>query len=213
MSLIEERPVINEVYEKLIKARKEFAVYRKDGRGNVGGRSYNYATLEDILQAIRPALDENDLFLSQPIRYIDGRYFVETLIFDSKGSVLELGVTPIISSVEVRPKVGEPYMKEDAQTLGSGMTYARRYGLVSALGLISDEDDDGQLASIASPLDAIRANVRKLANEAHKDYGYSLEEITATLKGVSSEVMTQDQAYKAIDSLSKLIEMTKKGKA
>jgi len=199
MSFIEERPQVNEVYTKLIKARKEFAVYRKDGRGNVGGRSYNYATLEDILQAIRPALDENDLFLSQPIRYIDGRYFVETLIFDSKGSVLELGVTPIISKVEMTRKDGTPYAKEDAQTLGSGMTYARRYGLVSALGLISDEDDDGQLASIASPVDALRQQVIKLGKECIS-LGITPSEVQGALKGVEAKNLTGLQAHKGLNS-------------
>jgi hypothetical protein len=213
MSLIDdERPQVNEVYAKLIKARREFAVYRKDGKGNVGGRSYNYATLEDILQAIKPSLDAHDLFLSQPVRYMDGRYFVETLLFDSEGNTLELGVTPIISKVEMTRKDGTPYVKEDAQTLGSGMTYARRYGLVSAFGLISDEDDDGQIASIASPVDALRQQVAKLGKEC-LDLGITLSEVKGALKGVEAINLTEDQARLGIDSLTKIIEMSKKGKA
>lgn len=213
MSLIDdERPQVNEVYAKLIKARRDFAVYRKDGKGNVAGRSYNYATLEDILQAIKPALDTHDLFLSQPVRYNDGRYFVETLLFDSDGNTLELGVTPIISKVEMTRKDNTPYVKEDAQTLGSGMTYARRYGLVSALGLISDEDDDGQLASIASPVDALRQQVIKLGKEC-MDIGVTAEGVKGALKGVEAKNLTEHQAHLAIDSLTKIIELTKKGKA
>jgi hypothetical protein len=127
-------------------------------------------------------------------------FVIRTLVFDSNGDSIDFGIMPVKT------------IKEDAQAFGSGLTYARRYALMSAFGL-APEDDDGELASIPSPVDAVRANVRKLANEAHKDYGYSLEEITATLKGVSSEVMTQEQAYKAIESLSKLIKMSKKGKA
>ena len=208
MSFIDdERPQVNECYAKLIKARKEFAVYRKDGRGNVGGRSYNYATLEDILQAIKPALDTHDLFLSQPVRYNDGRYFVETLLFDSNGNTLELGVTPIISSVEVRPKVGEPYMKEDAQTLGSGMTYARRYGLVSALGLISDDDDDGTMASQPmSEVEKARIKVLELG-KVLMSKGYTVQEMQGCLNGIPSNKLSLVQANESIERLNKLLEM------
>jgi hypothetical protein len=211
MSFIEERPEVNEVYAKLIKARREFAVYRKDGKGNVGGRSYNYATLEDILQAIKPSLDAYDLFLSQPVRYMDGRYFVETLLFDSEGNTLELGVTPIISKVEMTRKDGTPYVKEDAQTLGSGMTYARRYGLVSAFGLISDEDDDGAMASGVDPkLENKRRAVTELGKACIAN-GYTVEEVTGALNGVKSTDLTMAQAIEGEKRLKTILENAKKG--
>ena len=37
--------------------------------------------------------------------------------------------------------------KRDMQGLGSAVTYARRYALMSVLGLVADEDDDGNAAS------------------------------------------------------------------
>lgn len=37
--------------------------------------------------------------------------------------------------------------KEDPQGQGSAITYARRYSLMAALGLVADEDDDGHAAS------------------------------------------------------------------
>lgn len=199
MSFIEdERPQVNEVYAKLIEAKKQFGKALKNAN-NPHFKS-RYADLQSVLDAISEALQDNGLFVSQNGESIDGKPYLRTIVFDANGSIVDFGVLPIKT------------IKDDAQAFGSGLTYARRYALMSAFGL-APEDDDGQLASIASPVDAVRANVRKLANEAHKDYGYSLEEITATLKGVSSEVMTQEQAYKAIESLSKLIEMSKKGKA
>ena len=36
--------------------------------------------------------------------------------------------------------------KEDAQAQGSAITYARRYALMSMLGLVADTDDDGEAA-------------------------------------------------------------------
>ena len=197
MSLIEERPQVNEVYSKLIQAKKAFKPVYKNRQGH----NYKYADLETIFDAIRDGLEAQDLLLIQQGEVINGLDYIRTIIVSGSGEEVDFGVTPVKAT------------KPDAQSFGSGLTYARRYAVGMALGLTPEDDDDGKLASIASPVDALRANVRKLANEAHKDYGYSLEEITATLKGVSSEVMTQDQAYKAIESLSKLIEMSKKGEA
>lgn len=37
--------------------------------------------------------------------------------------------------------------KEDPQGQGSAITYARRYALMSILGLVADEDDDGSEAT------------------------------------------------------------------
>jgi hypothetical protein len=199
MSFIDdERPQVNEVYSKLIEAKKQFGKALKNAN-NPHFKS-RYADLQSVLDAISEAFQDKGLFVSQNGESIDGKPYLRTLVFDANGDSIDFGIMPVKT------------IKDDAQAFGSGLTYARRYALMSAFGL-APEDDDGQLASIASPVDAVRANVRKLANEAHKDYGYSLEEITATLKGVSSEVMTQEQAYKAIESLSKLIEMSKKGKA
>jgi len=198
MSLIDdERPQVNEVYAKLILAKAQFGKAIKNAK-NPHFKN-NYADLQSVLDAVTDALLANDLVVSQTGERSGDVFAIRTLVFDSNGDSIDFGIMPVKT------------IKEDAQAFGSGLTYARRYALMSAFGL-APEDDDGQLASIASPVDAVRANVRKLANEAHKDYGYSLEEITATLKGVSSEVMTQEQAYKAIESLSKLIEMSKKGK-
>lgn len=40
-----------------------------------------------------------------------------------------------------------PAVKSDPQAYGSAITYARRYALAAALGIIADEDDDGNRAS------------------------------------------------------------------
>jgi hypothetical protein len=81
---------------------------------------------------------------------------------------------------------------------------------MSAFGL-APEDDDGQLASIASPLDALRQQVLKLAVECSKS-GYDDNVIQNALKGLKSSQLSESQAYQAIDSLNKMIEMAKKGK-
>jgi hypothetical protein len=41
--------------------------------------------------------------------------------------------------------------KEDPQGYGSALTYARRYGLAALLGIVADDDDDGNHASTPAP--------------------------------------------------------------
>ena len=96
-----------------------------------------YADLEAVLDACNEALAANDLGVWQSVS-LDGAYMV-TRIWHTSGQWME-GYTPLI--------VG----KNDMQGLGSASTYARRYGLMAALG-IAPEDDDGNAAA-KSPAEA-----------------------------------------------------------
>lgn len=95
-----------------------------------------YASLGAILEALLPALNDQGLFLTQPVGHDEsGLWFVETIVRDSSApsESLNLGRVPVVNS------------KGDAQGLGAAITYARRFGLVSAFSLWA-EDDDGETA-------------------------------------------------------------------
>ena len=94
-----------------------------------------YASLDDVLDAIKEPLRESGLVFIQ-IPYSDG---LETSIVDIEDE-----------SQCIKSKI--PYMlgKNDMQALGSAITYARRYALVSMLGLEQD-DDDGNKACTPPP--------------------------------------------------------------
>ena len=49
-----------------------------------------------------------------------------------------------------RDQSGEKTLRFDAQSVGSAITYGRRYGLSAILGIASEEDDDGNGASGSS---------------------------------------------------------------
>jgi DNA-binding FrmR family transcriptional regulator len=198
MSLIDdERPQVNECCAKLIKAKAQFGKALKNAK-NPHFKN-NYADLQSVLDAVTVALLENDLFVTQTGERSGDMFVIRTQVFDSNGDYVDLGIMPVKT------------IKDDAQAFGSGLTYARRYALMSAFGL-APEDDDGQLASIASPADALRQQVAKLGKEC-LDLGIQLNEVQGALKGVEAKNLTEHQAHLAIESLTKIIEMTKKGKA
>lgn len=100
-----------------------------------------YASLDGILDAVRPVLAKHGLALSQSIWSSDGRVGVKTLVVHSDGFI-ELGDL----SVATKPDT-------TAQQIGAALTYLRRQSIQAAMGIATDMDDDGNAAS-ATPATA-----------------------------------------------------------
>lgn len=129
----------SEATDKIIPAfiKAEHAVGAVKKSANNPHFKSKYADLEAVVDACSEALEKNNLGYWQSVS-LDGTTMI-TRIWHESGQWME-GYTPLI--------VG----KNDMQGLGSASTYARRYGLMSALG-IAPEDDDGNAAA-KSPADA-----------------------------------------------------------
>lgn len=110
-----------------------------------------YATLTALREAMRPVFARHGLSVIQGAG-VDGG--IETTILHSSGEWLTSAGLPM------KP------VKDDPQGIGSLITYARRYGLAAAAGLVADEDDDAEGATHGkapqSPQDAStpRSDVR-----------------------------------------------------
>ena len=95
------------------------------------GYGYSYANLATIFDVINPILKKNKLGFTQLV----GDNNIKTIIFHyESGEQLET-VTTIPQGTNLKGM-------NDFQTLGSAITYIRRYALSSALGLITDKDTD-----------------------------------------------------------------------
>jgi Tfp pilus assembly protein PilZ len=120
----------------LLKAQKEMGTAKKDAK-NPFFKS-NYADLNSIREASMPHLNNNGIVVLQPTAFIDGKNFIKTILLHESGESIE-ALTEIIYSKQ-----------NDAQSQGSGITYARRYGLQSLVN-VGAEDDDGNKASNPTP--------------------------------------------------------------
>ncbi|WP_242300169.1 ERF family protein [Bacillus cereus group sp. BfR-BA-01448] len=95
----------------------------------------NYATLDTIIDEIRPILSKHGLSIMQ-IPSGDGQNVtLKTLLLHESGEWLES------DKLMMKP------VKNDPQAVGSCITYARRYSLASFLSLNTGEDDDGNGAT------------------------------------------------------------------
>lgn len=91
-----------------------------------------YADLAELLNTVRPVFSSHGLAIVQMPSFVDGIASVETMISHSSGE----WISSICSS---------PVGKQDAQGVGSAITYLRRYSLAAMCG-IAQEDDDGNSA-------------------------------------------------------------------
>ncbi len=97
-----------------------------------------FASLKSVIDAVKPALNNNGIAFVQEAVQVDGMTYIETVLY-GHGETLRTGPVPVVAD------------KQNAQGFGSGMTYAKRYSLSMALGVSAESDDDGNAASKAPP--------------------------------------------------------------
>jgi hypothetical protein len=122
---------IGKIAAALLKAQRNMGDATK-GSKNPFFKS-SYADLNSVREAATPALNAEGIVLLQPTVHLEGKNFVRTLLLHESGEWLS-------SDTEiVQAKLNDP------QAHGSGLSYARRYGLQSFLN-IGAVDDDSELA-------------------------------------------------------------------
>lgn len=132
---------IKEISAAFAKAQGAFARIEKSAN-NPFFRS-KYATLDLILDAVRPALSVNGLHFSQDSERTDGGIRVTSRLGHASGEWIESSIElPHIAKKSDRTgHVADS--RTDPQTFGSLVSYARRYGALLLLGVApADEDDD-----------------------------------------------------------------------
>jgi hypothetical protein len=122
---------INEIAAALSKAQGAMKPAVKDAT-NPHFRS-KYADLAANVEAAREPMAANGLSAIQQPVTVDGGVAVTTRLLHSSGQWIEFEPLTV------------PFSKADAHGIGSATTYARRYALGAALGLVA-EDDDGNTA-------------------------------------------------------------------
>jgi len=120
---------MKEIAAALFKFQQEVGKVTKDAT-NPFFKS-KYATLSNVLEVIKEPLDNAKLVVVQSPDY----------------GILNTRVVHVDSGEFIESKYPLKPVKEDPQAMGSAITYARRYALVSMLCLDVDDDDDGNAAT------------------------------------------------------------------
>ena len=121
------------IYSVILQARGMIGAVSKNAK-NPFFKS-NYADINNVIETITPVCESLGIVFTQCPKVIDGKdvLYTRLTLQDNTESFIDSEVRLLLPSA-------------DMQKLGSAVTYARRYSLVTMFNL-EQEDDDGQSAS------------------------------------------------------------------
>ena len=193
---------INDLAAALVKAQAAMKPAVKDAT-NPHFKS-KYADLSAVWEAARGPLTANGLSVVQmPTDSNEpGRVALTTMLLHTSGQYLS-------STVSTR------LQQETAQGVGSALTYLRRYALAAMVGIVADDDDDGNAASQPRQQTEPRAasyngNGGKASEKQIKmlfaiwkkgEFDGTLQEWVATTYGCGVDDLSMKLASEAIETL------------
>lgn len=200
-------PTIDKLATALAKAQGEFQPVAKTGKNP--HLKNEYATLDDIISAIRKPLATHGLSFVQLLNSNgDEALTLRTMLLHESGQYIE-------SVVQVHAGSGNRGVNE-LQALGAAITYMKRYALSAMLGIAADTDGDGEGAKPAPrtqpqrhqsqptapagtrplPAEAIRNIIRKKAgwdgDTRHTDREPLTEAQQGAVAGLMSKAIRRD---------------------
>lgn len=177
---------ITELAAALSKAQGQIDDATK-GSVNPAFRS-KYADIAAVRAAIREPLAVNDLCIVQAPRTNDNGVEVETMIMHKSGEYMA-------------ETLRMPLSKQDAQGVGSAITYARRYGIMSMLCLASDDDDGNAAVESARAEKPDPAVTKKIASTGAEEAQKGLNHLRSWYGNLS----TKDKKALGKEELDKLV--------
>lgn len=136
---------ISKLLPDLFKVKQAITPLKKEAENPYFSSSY--VDLNGVLAGVEPLLEVNNFMLLQPV---SGRV-VETILLHVSGEFISSEMELILS-------------KNDMQALGSAVSYARRYSLMSLLGLKAIDDDGNSATFEKAP--PMRAPAKAMAKTA-----------------------------------------------
>lgn len=124
---------INEIAKSMCAAQGQMKPAQKDAI-NPHYKS-KYSDISSVWEAMRIPLSSNLITVWQDVTTEEAKISVVTRLIHASGQWVEFGPLSI------------PLSKKDAHGIGSAISYAKRYALCAAVGVVSgDEDDDANEA-------------------------------------------------------------------
>ena len=127
---------INELAKALAAAQGELEPAEKNSTAAVGKEGKlkrKYADLTAMIDAVRKVLPKHGLSIAQIVLPSEGVAHVRTMLMHESGQWL---------ASECRMPYDNTGSKNAIQSMGSAITYARRYSLSALVGVVADDDDD-----------------------------------------------------------------------
>ena len=147
---MEKSPTISELAKALVNFQLKCKTIGYDA-SNPFFKS-KYATLTALVSETKHELSNAGLAVSQ---LCEDEGAVTTILMHTSGEFIS-------SKLTLRP------VKDDPQGRGSCLTYSRRYAYAAILGLVSDDDDDGNSATHEKKAPLVTADENKMIHHVTK---------------------------------------------
>ena len=124
------------IYAALMAVQSELKAPK--GQENTFGK-YRYRSAEDILEAVKPLLKANGLYLriSDTVELIGDRYYVKATV-----TVVDIATGDAESATAYAREQAEKKGMDAAQVTGATSSYARKYALNALFGIDDTKDAD-----------------------------------------------------------------------
>ena len=135
-----------------------------------------YAGLDEVIEACRNVLNKHGIAVTQTVEYVPEHTKIPTDYDPVTYPPHTVLVTTLLyGDQSIRSVMPLEYKRGDMQSLGSAMTYARRYSLQSICCLATDEPDDDGNKAVGEK--NVEAKVNKRSNYKPKAGVASTEEL------------------------------------
>lgn len=148
--------------QALSMAQGEIQSAQKDARNPHFNNTF--ASLKEVRQACQAPLSKHKIAITQIPQFSETEMWLETVLMHASGDW-------IMSRYPIRPT------RNDPQSLGSAITYAKRYAMSAMVGIVADDDDDGNLASapVARPAPVVNKAAPAGFDPNNKDHMKALK--------------------------------------
>ena len=187
---------LNEIQKKLIAPKGQYNAFGK----------YKYRSCEDILEGVKPLLDDVVLIVSDDVVMVGDRYYIQAT------AKITDGENEISNTAFARESLTKKGM-DDAQVTGSASSYARKIAL-SGLLLIDDNKDPDTQPPVKNDYKAIARMTEEITSlSAEKTKTYGREEKVEFMQRVLLVKNFNELSSKSESDLERIIENIKRYKS
>jgi len=179
---------IGELAEALAKAQGEMTLVKEHQSSHYG----KYADLAEIIKTSRGPLSKNGLSVIQRVILRGDTHVLLTRLCHKSGEWIE-------SAMHLNPA------KKDIQSMGSEITYVRRYSLCSIVGITSSQDDDDGYGAMSDEQVAEKQKEAGVTKRITAAQSKQISELLVDLpKEMQKKVMNSLNTKYGIDRVSDL---------
>lgn len=200
-----------QIYSALMAVQRDLKAPK--GQQNKFG-NYKYRSAEDIIEAVKPLLNENGLILNMTddVVMVGERIYIKATV-----SVIDVANGDTVTTTALARESAVKKGMDDSQVTGTASSYARKYAL-NGLFAIDDTKDADTNEYQQTQVNSNRAHEErngaiKVLNDAIKKTGIKPAEVAAIAGAkfgkTSTKDMTVKEIYELADNLSKWIDELK----